>query len=336
MQLKRILVVGYGSIGKRHLRIIRNSIKNAQIMLLRHTEVAEAPGLADFATSSIDDVKKFSPQAAVIASPATFRLDIARVLADLNCHLLIEKPICANSMGVSEFLSTARNKGVVCQVGYNLRFLPSLVKFRRLIKESAIGEVFSVHCEVGSYLPLWRPTSDYRKTVSANNFLGGGVLLELSHEIDYLKWIFGEVLWVNAWSGKVSNLDVDVEDSTRVIIAFKTDNNRELVGNISLDFIRRDKTRCCKVIGEKGTLLWDGIKDSLEFCGENNTELKQIFCMPTERDYTYEIQWENFVQCIELKSKPYVTGEDGLETLRIVELIKLSAHSSGSRKYYKQ
>ena len=79
---------------------------------------------------------------------------------------------------------------------YNLRFLPSLQAYRERIQFGVIGKVLSVRCEIGQYLPSWRPGSDYRQAVSASRALGGGALLELSHEIDYLRWIFGEVAWV--------------------------------------------------------------------------------------------------------------------------------------------
>ena len=93
----------------------------------------------------------------------------------------------------------------MCQVGYNLRCFPSLSRFRDLIHEDLFGKPLSVRCEIGQYLPDWRPTSDYRAGVSARSDLGGGALMELSHEIDYLSWIFGDVEWVSSWVGNVSN-----------------------------------------------------------------------------------------------------------------------------------
>ena len=103
--------------------------------------------------------------------------------------------------GVDDLLGTVRARGVICQVGYNLRYLPSLSRFRDLINEGLVGGPLSVRCEIGQYLPNWRPDTDYRTGVTARSDLGGGVLLELSHEIDYLRWIFGEVEWVSSWVG---------------------------------------------------------------------------------------------------------------------------------------
>ena len=137
--------------------------------------------------------------------------------------------------------------------GYNLRFSPSLMYFNELIKKNIVGQILSVRCEVGQYLPEWRPNKDYRKTVSANFHLGGGVLLELSHEIDYLRWIFGEVDWVRATLAQQSSLVFDVEDSAHLTLGFlPNENGRQLIGTLNLDFIRHDQTRACIAIGEKG------------------------------------------------------------------------------------
>ena len=105
----------------------------------------------------------------------------------------------------------AKKAKTVLAIGYNLRFLSSLQKFKSILDDKIIGDVWSVRSEVGQFLPSWRPNSDYRKGVSAQYALGGGVLLELSHDIDYLRWIFGEVAWVQAVLAQQSDLEIDVE-----------------------------------------------------------------------------------------------------------------------------
>ena len=88
-----------------------------------------------------------------------------------------------------------------------LRFLETLQCFRAEMAAGRIGAVHAVRCEIGQYLPAWRPDADYRTTVSAQKALGGGVLLELSHELDLLRWVFGEVDWLSAWIGRQSALE---------------------------------------------------------------------------------------------------------------------------------
>ena len=111
----------------------------------------------------------------------------------------------------------------------------------------------SVRCEISHYLPSWRPECDYRQGVSGRGELSGGALLELSHEIDYLRWIFGEAVWVNATLSRQSRLEIDVEDTAHLVIGFAPDNGgRQLIASVNMDFIRHDNTRLCIAIGEKG------------------------------------------------------------------------------------
>ena len=114
---------------------------------------------------------------AVIASPAPFHLATGQALAEVGVHLLIEKPLSASLDGVTQLLETCQKLGTVLLTGYNLRFLPSLQRFRDLLDESVIGKVLSVRCEIGQDLRSWRPDSDYRQGVSARRDLGGGALL---------------------------------------------------------------------------------------------------------------------------------------------------------------
>jgi len=152
------------------------------------------PGI-DHCVTSLDDALRFHPQAAVIANPASHHLDLAMPLAQAGVHLLVEKPVSSSTHRVSELIEVCRVRGITLMTGYNLRFLPSLKRFRELLEEKRVGRVLSVRAEIGQFLPSWRPGFDYRQSVSARATLGGGVLLELSHEIDYLRWLFGR------WNG---------------------------------------------------------------------------------------------------------------------------------------
>ena len=129
-----------------------------------------------------------------------------------------------------------------------------------------MGDLHSVRCEVGHYLPYWRTNTDYRKSVSAQKILGGGVLLELSHEIDYLIWIFGSISKVNAFLTRHSSLEIDVEDTAYLRLELSnTHQEHNPFAILTMDFIRSDSTRACYAIGSEGTLKWDGISNCVEF-----------------------------------------------------------------------
>lgn len=332
MLVKRILIVGHGSIGKRHLRIVRSCLPDADIRVLRHQPCGEIPELANGCFSSLADALAYSPELAVLANPAPLHLGIAQPLAEQGCHLLIEKPLADKPDEVRALLDAARARGIVLQVGYNLRFLPSLARFRDLIREKHAGRILSVRCEIGQYLPSWRPGTDYRQGVSARAELGGGVLLELSHELDYLRWIFGEVAWVNAWTGKLSDLDIDVEDTAHLTLGHVgQDQGAALVTSLSMDFIRHDTTRTCLAIGENGSLRWQATNGRIDYLSAGAGNWEAIFEHMPERDESYLAQWRHFLDCIATGRTPLVSGEEGFATLNVVAAARQSASREGLR-----
>jgi predicted dehydrogenase len=332
---QRVLIVGYGSIGRRHLRIVRESSPQSDVRVLRRELGATAEG-ADGCFSSLDDALAFAPQVAIIANPAPFHVQIALTLARQGCHLLVEKPLSDKPEGVSELLAAAEDCGVVLQVAYNLRFSPSLRDFRQLVRSGRIGRILSIRCETGQHLETWRPGTDYRLGVSAKREFGGGVLLELSHELDYLRWIFGDIDWVGAWMSRQSALKINVEDTAHLLLGVR--NNRAAVNacgpvvSLSLDFLRRDTTRRCVAIGEVGSLAWDGIAGSVKlFGGGGGAESEVLSEHPPVRDETYREQWRHFLSCIENKSSPLVGGRDGLAVLELVKTAWQSMELEGAR-----
>jgi predicted dehydrogenase len=193
-----------------------------------------------------------------------------------------------------------------------------------------IGKVLSVRCEIGQYLPSWRPSSDYRKGVSARHDLGGGALLELSHELDYMRWIFGEVEWVKATLSRQSGLEIDVEDSAHLILGFEpASDGHRLIGTVSLDFIRHDTTRLCIAIGESGSLRWNGLTGEVALYLAGTKEWSQKFSHPHQRDDSYLAEWQDFITCVVENNVPQVTGEDGLRVLEIIEATRNSALGAG-------
>jgi len=301
--------------------------------VLRHQPAQDIPDLADRVISSLDEAIAFKPEIAVIATPAPFHMEAAVLLAEVGCHLLIEKPLASQVLGVADLLGRIRSAGRVCQVGYNLRFLPSLVEFRKRIQQGDIGRVLSARCDIGQYLPDWRPGADYRQGVSAQYELGGGVLLELSHELDYLSWILGPVNWVSGWLGQLSDLDIDVEDSAFLTLGYSPlMADREIVASVALDFVRRDMTRTCLVIGSEGSLRWNALNGTVERYPANASDWEPVFSKTQSRDESYRDQFQSFLACVKSGASPLVDGEDGLATLRIIEAARNSMDKGGVRQ----
>jgi predicted dehydrogenase len=327
VQIDRVLIVGLGSIGTRHLRLARALLPNANIRVLRHQAGDIVPELADGMFSSLNDAIAFAPQIAVIANPATHHLAMAQPLAEAGVHLLVEKPLSNTLDKARDFLDCCRAGKTIALTGYNLRFLPSLQRYRDLISEGLIGTILSVRCEIGQYLPSWRPGMDYQQSVSAQRKLGGGALLELSHEIDYVRWIFGEVSWVMARLSKQSDLRIDVEDSAHLILGFASDGVHQLIATLNLDFIRHDTTRICTAIGAQGSLRWNGLTGVIEHYISGAKEWQVIFSHQHQRDDSYLSEWQHFLSCVKDGALPSVTAEDGIKVLQIVDAAHRSSES---------
>lgn len=328
--INRILIAGFGSIGQRHLRIVRAAHPDADIRVLRREVDGQVIPLANGIFVDVDEALAFSPNCAVIANPAPFHIPLAKALMSAGCHVLIEKPLAEASAEIPECIEIAKKSGVKMQVGYNLRFQPSLQEFRRLVQVGYVGKIFSVRCEAGQYLPTWRPGTNFHQGVSAREELGGGVLLELSHELDYLRWIFGNVLWVNAWTGRMSGLGLGVEDTAHLIMEMES-NNSSVVCALNIDFARHDSTRQCVAVGTNGTLRWNGISGDVEHFSQENKEWKTVYSHKSDRDECYIDQWKDFIRSIMDGSQPKISGADGLAVVRIVEAAKASSTNSGQK-----
>jgi len=195
-----------------------------------------------------------------------------------------------------------------------------------LVRERRVGHVLSVRAEVGQYLPSWRPGGDYRSNVSAQAALGGGVLLELSHELDFLRWIFGEIDWVNAALLRQSALEIDVEDTVHLMLGFHGATDRgPLVASLDIDFVRHDTVRNCVAIGEEGSLRWNALEAKVELFEPGGTAWQVLTEHPTQRDDSYLAEWRHFLECVETGATPMITGEDGLAVLRVIEAARASS-----------
>lgn len=325
-RVDRIVIAGYGSIGRRHLGIARKLFEDADIRVLRHERSDLTPEYANGCLFGVEDAVAFAPDIAVIATPASHHTEVAAPLAEAGTHLLIEKPLASSSEDAAGFLDSCRGTGVCLLIGYNLRFVDSLRRFRELLGERDAGRVLSVRCEVGQYLPGWREGADYRTSVSGSRAMGGGVLLELSHEIDYLRWIFGDIDRVNATVSRQSELDVDVEDTAHMVLQFRNhDGGKPLLASMNMDFIRHDTTRSCTAIGDQASLRWDGVRGTVERWGAGEAGWTEVHREQPVRDQSFEREWMHLLDCIKGREKPIVGGDDALDVLRIIDAARLSS-----------
>ncbi|MBE0530760.1 MAG: Gfo/Idh/MocA family oxidoreductase [Rhodospirillales bacterium] len=319
-----ILIAGLGSIGRRHLQTVRAVLPDVRIVVLRRPG-QPLPADVGAKTALVHDIEAALASgidAAIIANPAPFHVATALPLAQAGVPMLIEKPLAERPDDLAPLLDACAEKGVTLQVGYCLRFDPSLRAVKDALEAGAIGRVLSLHAEVGQYLPDWRPGTDYREGVSAKAALGGGALLELSHEIDYARWLAGEVTAVVAAIGRLGDLEIDVEDSADLVLTFASG----VRGTVHLDMLQRPATRTCRIVGSAGTLAWDGIRHQARI-HRPDTDGWEV--LPVEgtagRDDIFRSQFRHFLEAIRTGLPPLIDGADAARTLAVIAAARRSA-----------
>jgi len=321
----KFLIVGLGAIGRRHLDVLCGLEGGAQVTVLRRPtgSPADTPDGVRI-VHDLDTALEGGIDAAIIASPAPRHVETAQRLAEAGVHVLVEKPLSDTLDGVDGLLETCRERGVVLQVGYCLRFLESQWAFHRALGSGRIGRVLSVEAEVGQYLPDWRPGRDYRQTVSARKALGGGALLELSHEIDYLLWHFGDLEEVKARMDQSGELEIDVEDTVEMMLTFKSG----VLGRLHMDMISNPPHRRCQAEGDQGILVWDGMAmETRLFKAEGDAGEILSVADKAEKEDMYQRQFTHFLNCIETGTEPLVAGADGRNVLAVADAARRSAAS---------
>ncbi|MGE6212895.1 Gfo/Idh/MocA family protein [Comamonas aquatica] len=320
--IARCLVVGSGSIARRHIANLRQLLPQVDVACVSASGRAIAPGetQATVCLASFDEALAWEPELAVVASPAPLHLNHAVALLETGIAVLIEKPLSdslARHEALASRLAPWRER---IEVAYNLRFLSSCRRMQTLLQEQVVGHLHSIHIDLGQYLPDWRPGSDYRSNVSANRSLGGGVLLELSHEFDYLTHLFGRFDRVFCVTGQSGALEIDVEDRADILLT----RGDGLVAQLHMDFLQRKATRRCKVIGEHGNLLWDLVGNSITL--ETGSGEKVLFSEPdVDRNAMYLELLRGFIDLAQGRAVPRIAYEDGLAVLTIVDAMRQSA-----------
>jgi len=320
MLIENVAIIGLGSIGRRHLRILRALKPDISITVVRSGKgrIAQEEEMADRILYSIEDAINSDIQAAIISTPAVCHIEQSIKLMNANIHLLLEKPLSHNMNGVEKLLEIAKKTDAVGLIGYCLRYDPAAKKFKELLSNEQTGQILHVQVDCGSYLPDWRPNQDYRQSVSARKELGGGVLLELSHELDYINWFFGQMQSVQANINYSGTLGIDVEDSADMIFS----SIKGFPIAVHLDFNSHVSRRKCNVHCEKGDLIWDAV--SKYVCWKPASGLKQVSTFNNDNNEMYRNQLNYFINCIENCQKPAVSFEDGAIVLQMVS----AAHES--------
>lgn len=274
--------------------------------------------LADYVVKSVEEAMLIgNPDAAIIASPSPFHVSDAKQFIANGCPVFIEKPLSNSSDELCSLIELAETNDVVCMVAYVLRFLPTMQKIKGIILGNELGNILHATISVGQHLPSWRPDQDYRKTVSAQKNMGGGALLELSHEIDYMLYLFGSPSKVSANIRSSGSLQIDVEDHVDSMFVYESG----FVVNLHLDFLQKVASRYCHITMDEGYINWDLASGDLTtksiLTGTPKSETVE-----TITNDIYIAELEHFFECIENNSEPLVDIADGAKVLYLIDTMQ--------------
>jgi predicted dehydrogenase len=321
---RRLLICGMGSIGRRHARVIHQTWPGIEVAVVRSGHGPDCPELTlmSHQFSDLDTAIAWKPDAAVIASPAPFHQQQALALAKQGIPLLIEKPVGIGGeppQAWDELLELSANVPIL--VGYVLRHDPCAAHVKEKIERRELGKVLEVDFYCGSWLPEWRPNTDYRESVSGQQSLGGGVLLELSHELDLAGWLLGEFELSFASLQQSGLLDVDVED--QAMLVGRSDSCSLIT--IRLNFCTQPSRRRVVIRCERGEITWDLLSGAVNvLIGD---QLVQSFQSGLVGDDRYRLQAEHFMACINGDDRPCCSLPDGLQVLKIIDQARTKSAS---------
>ena len=307
----KALVVGYGSIGKRHVKNIQ-TLTNLEVIIFTNRKDVNCKKCKVF--NSLESCLKEKPDFAIISNVTSLHVKTAIKLANNGIDLFIEKPLSNNLKEVKKLQTIVKKKKIITMMGCNMRFNNAIKKIKKIINSNNIGRVISVKVENGSYLPDWHKNEDYQKTYAGSLDLGGGVVLTCIHEIDYLYWIFGQVNEVFSITGKFSDLKISADDSSSILMKFK--NN--IIGEIHLDYYQRPKIRSFKIIGTKGTIYWDSNINTVKIYNIKNQKWKnELKETEIDENYTYIDEMKHFIKSVKSRKKTINPLHEGVQTLEI-------------------
>ena len=322
----RVLVIGGGSIGRRHLR-------NLSTLGVEHLAVAEPVREIRAATAAEAGAREFgglsdglawSPDVAVVATPNHLHVEHAAAALAHGCHLFVEKPLSHNGDGLEELSRAVEEAGVVSLVGCNMRFHHGPAKVKALLADNAIGRVLFQRIHTGSYLPGWRPWQDYRRSYSARAEMGGGCILDCIHEIDLARWYGGEVTDVFAIAGTTGTLEIDTEDYAALLLRHTDGRTSE----VHLDYVSRTYERGCHIAGETGSVFWDYRAAEVRWY-DATTDQWAIYPQPDDYDPNrmYVEEMRHFLSCVESESATVLPIGEAGKVMRVALAAKESART---------
>ena len=334
----KILMVGLGGIGQRHLRNLRTLLGNdVEILAFRVRRLSRVitPTLqvdADRDVERVYGVRVFEeldsalaekPDIAFICNPSSLHVPVALACVRAGCDLFVEKPLSNDLTGLPELLALVEQRSRIVMVGYQLRFHPCFLRLQEIVHSGVLGNLLAVRATVGEYLPGWHRYEDYRQGYAARADLGGGVILSQIHEFDYLYALFGKARRLFSIGGHWSNLEIDVEDVASTLMQCES-SGRSLPIHLHQDYLQRPPSRQCEVIGDEGKAILDFPTLSVTLYGADGGVVDRYACEQLDRNQLFIHEIQHFLECVKTRSKPVVDLREGIWSLQLALAAKKS------------
>lgn len=342
----KVLMIGLGSIGQRHLRNLRRLYGDSIEILayrsrgLKRTFSDEMKVLDGVSVETEYHVRSYTnlneallenPDIAFITNITSGHIPCAIQAAEKGCHLFLEKPISHTGEGIDRLRKIVEQKGTILFTGFQFRYHPCLVKLKEYLDSEMIGTLISVDIEMGERLEEMHTYENFKDTYMAQKELGGGVILNQQiHELDYMQWLFGIPESVYAISGKNSALPIDVEDFCSSLYSVKY---REGILPIYVhsDFRQVKVVRRCKIVGEEGTIEVDLLKNELHRTTREGVDEILKYSAFTRNDMFIE-ELKDFMESVNGNRKSPIPLEEGVTSLRMALAAKKSGETGQAVK----
>lgn len=327
----KILMVGLGAIGQRHLRNLRTIVGDkldfVAYRVRRHSgvitptlqmdmdrDVERENGIRAF--GDLQEALAQKPEIAVICNPNSMHVPAALECARAGCDLFIEKPLSNNLDGLPELIREIESQGRIAMIGYQTRFHPCFLRLQEILKQGVLGNLLAVRATVGEYLPAWHRYEDYRQSYAARSDLGGGALLSQIHEFDYLYALFGKARRLYCIGGHLSSLEIDVEDIASTLMEHEV-RGRPLPVHLQQDYLQRPTSKQCEVIGDEGKALLDFPSLTVLLYNAAGEIANRFHCEGLDRNELFLSEMRHFLDCVKTRSKPVVDLRDGMWSLTV-------------------
>lgn len=300
-----VLIVGLGSIAIKHIHAVRSIDENSTIYALRSSkESILFDGIINLYSEGEIPVEI---DFAIVCNPTQMHFETIAKLSKLRVPLFIEKPPLHTILRSERLVSLLDERKIITYIACNLRFHPC-VKFIKEYLQTNHNRVNEVNVYCGSYLPDWRPEKNFRDVYSASEVLGGGVHLDLYHEMDYAVWLFGTPHSNKGYRSSESSLGLDSSDYANYLLNYKGFNL-----SIILNYYRRKPKRSMEIVFKDSTVTVDLISNKVI------TDMGVIIFASEEYNImsSYIDQMRYFIKCIKSEKKPMNDFNEALEILKL-------------------